>query len=192
MAGKMTVAEAFNQFIHKFERSPQAIDKSKPRIIHENDIIQKKIQIREQDYNASIVAEYSKYLNPYKTLGKNSPIAASIDCDEQNLLRAYNLFKAVREANSSIGDINTFIKLTDIHSPLTSKDCYTTGGQFIYLQCWLIFAQNIKDFVPELVSQEENMQTVFTLQFSPFKTFAFSYQDKEVMGAVQEAFYPAN
>ena len=176
----------------KFERSTQMFDKSKPNIVHQDDIIQKKMQIRENEFISSVNTSYSKYLNPYRVLGKNAPLAIAIDTDKKNLLKAYNLFKAIKEANISIGDTNTFVKLQDIHSPLTDRDCYTVGGEFIYLQCWLIFDQNIKDFVPELVKKESDMQTVYSLEFSPLKTFAFSYQDKEVMGAIQASFYPAH
>ncbi len=183
-----TAAEAFGAFAKKFLKSSQYNDNSKPNIVYEDDIIQRKINAKEDDYKALIISSYSKYLNPFRVLGKNSPLAQAIDTDEKNLLKAYNLFKAVHDANLSIGDTNTFVKIPDIHSPLTNRDCYTSGGEFIYLQCWLMFAQNIKDFIPELVAVEENFQTHYVLQFSQTKNYGWSFQDKEVLAAIQSAY----
>lgn len=183
-----TAAEAFGAFAKKFLKSSQYNDQSKVNIVYEDDIIQNKINAKEEDYRTLIISSYSKYLNPYRVLGKNSSMAQAIDNDEKNLLKAYKLFKAVQEANTSIGDINTFVNIPNIHSPLTERQCYTEGGEFIYLQCWLMFSQNIKDFIPELVAVQENFQTRYVLQFSLTKNYGWSFQDKEVLATIQSAY----
>lgn len=186
--GRKSAAQAFSDFTKVFKRSVQSKDNSKPNIVYEDEILQKKINAREQDFNLAVLASYKKYLNPFRTFGKTQQ-AETIDNDEKNLLKAYNLFKAVRDANASIGDMNTFADIKYIHSPLTQRDCYTSGGEFIYLQCWLMFAQNITDYVPNFVEFEENYSTVYKLEFVPQKNYTFAFDDKEVMAAIKSAYH---
>ena len=182
-----SAADAFSEFTKIFKRSPQSKDNSKQNIFYPDELLQKKINAREEDYKVTVISAYKKYLNPYHELGKTQA-AQSIENDEKNLLKAYKLFKAVREANEGIGDLNTFADVKYIHSPLTQRDCYTVGGEFIYLQCWLIYAQNVKDFVPNLVEVQEKLGTFYALEFVPAKNFSFSFQDKEVLGILQRAY----
>ena len=187
---KRTAHAAFAAFARTFARSPQSRDGSKPRIVHEDELLQQKINLREADFTAEVIASYNKYVNPYRTFGKNSRQAEAIDADEKDLVKAYTLFKAVTEANASIGDARTFVTLETVHSPLTGRDIYTSGGEFIYLQCWLLYSQNVRDYVPELFSTEENRQTVWHLRFVPFKAMQFSFQDREVLAAIEAACHP--
>ena len=185
---KKSAAEAFSEFSKIFRRSPQSRDNSKQNLFYPNELLQKKINAREEDYKVTVISAYKKYLNPYKTLGKTQA-AQSIENDEKNLLKAYALFKAVHDANAEIGDLNTFADLKYIHSPLTQRDCYTIGGEFIYLQCWLIYSQNIRDFVPNLVEIQEKLGTFYALEFVPAKNYSFNFQDKEVLGIIQGAYH---
>ena len=189
MAEKMTAGQAFSAFAKKFARSTQAQDNSALEVFHEDSFLQQKINAKEQDYNAAILSSYAKYLNPFRILGKNSRQAELISLDEKNLLKAYNVFKAVREINATVGDTSTFIKTDKVESPLVLQEAYTTGGEFIYLQCWLRFSQKATDFVPELVAVQENLQTHYILQFSPLKSFGWSFQDKEVIAAIESAYH---
>ena len=188
---QLPVARAFTAFSKKFSRSFQATDNSKPNIVHEDEILQKKIDAKEAEYRASIISKYQAYSDPYHTYGKKSPEAAAIAEDEANLVKAYSLFKAVREANLSIGDLSTFITVKKVESPLTSRECYTIGKNFIYLQCWLIYEQGARDFIPEIVEIEENMETRYELQFSPLKNYNFDYKDKEVIAIIESVYHPS-
>ena len=187
---KRQVAQAFRNFSSIFTRSTQAQDDSALNIDRDDELLQKKINSREQEYMRAILSSYAKYMNPYRTLGKNSREAAVISGDEDNLLRAYNLFKAVNEANRKIGDSETFINIGFVESPLTSKQAYTSGGEFIYLQCWLIYEQGTRDFIPVIEEVEERMVITNRLRFVPLRTFSFSFQDREVIRAVEEAYHP--
>ncbi len=187
---KRQVAQAFRNFSSIFTRSTQAQDDSALNIDRDDELLQKKINSREQEYMRAILSSYAKYMNPYRALGKNSREAAVISGDEDNLLRAYNLFKAVNEANRKIGDSETFINIGFVESPLTSKQAYTSGGEFIYLQCWLIYEQGARDFIPVIEEVEERMVITNRLRFVPLRTFSFSFQDREVIRAVEEAYHP--
>ncbi len=186
---KLPVARAFTAFSEKFSRSFQSEDKSKPNIVHEDEILQKKIDAKEAEYRASVIAKYQAYSDPYHTFGKKSSEAQAIAEDEANLLKAYSLFKAVREANMTIGDLSTSINVKEVQSPLTSRECYTIGKNLIYLQCWLIYEQGARDFIPVIEEKEEDMQTTYHLQFLPLKTYAFDYKDKEVIAIIESVYH---
>ncbi len=187
---KRQVAQAFRNFTQVFSRSTQAKDNSAPNIDYEDDLLQKKINSREQEYRKAILTSYMRYMNPFRTLGKTSREAAVINEDETNLLKAYNLFKAINEANRKIGDAETFVNIGFVESPLTKKDAYTSGGDLIYLQCWLIFEQGVRDYIPVIEEVEEKMVITNRLRFVPLRTFSFSFQDREVIAAIEEAYHP--
>ena len=189
---QLPVARAFTAFSEKFSRSFQSRDNSRPNIVHEDEIIQKKFDAKEAEYRASIIAKYQGYSDPYHTYGKKSAEAQAIAEDEANLVKAYSLFKAVREANLSIGDLSTFINVKEIQSPLTERECYTIGKNFIYLQCWLIYEQGARDFIPELEEIEEDMQTTYHLHFVPLKNYEFNYKDNEVIAIIESVYHPSN
>ncbi len=184
-----SAAEAFSAFARKFAKSTQASGNKKPAIFHEDQLLQKKVNSADETFRLTVISSYKKYLNPFKTLGKNSAQAKSIAKDQEDLLKAYALFKTVAEANRTTGDAETYIKIDGIQSPLCQKDCYTAGGEFLYMQCWLIFEQGIKDYIPELVEQTVNMQSSYRLTFSPLKTYRFDYQDKEVMAIIEQCYH---
>ena len=188
---QLPVARAFAAFSSKFSRSFQSRDNSKPNIVHEDEILQKKIDAKEEEYRAQVIAKYQAYSDPYHTYGKKSPEAQALAEDEENLVKAYSLFKAVREANLGIGDLATFVDVKEIQSPLTSRECYTIGKNFIYLQCWLIYEQGSRDFIPEFFEVEEDLQTTYHLHFVPLKTYAFDYKDKEIIGIIESVYHPS-
>lgn len=183
------VARAFNLFSKKFSRSTQYLDSADIDLQRDDELLQRKVYEREKDYKKSIVTAYSKFMNPFRVLGKNSREALEINEDEQNLLKAYNLFKTIKEANEKVGDGSTFIKVSEIKSPLTEKLRYTSGGDFIYLQCWLRYEQGIRDFVPCIEEVENRLETSHRLDFFPARCYQFSWQEKEVVAAIEETFH---
>jgi hypothetical protein len=188
-ARPFNVAQAFSAFSKKLSRSSQASDGEKLSVFHEDAVLQKKVSLADESYRLSVISAYKKYMNPYKALGKNSAEAKALAVDEENLLKAYNVFKAVLEANKTQGDGETFVELSEVKSPLTAKPCYTDGGQFIYMQCWLIFEQGIKDYIPELVLKNQGVDSTWHLEFTPLKTYRFDYQDKEVMAIIEQCYH---
>ncbi len=182
------VAKAFNVFDKILARSTQKLDGADIDLQRSDSLLQKKIDEREKDCQRSIVASYSRFQNPFRVLGKNSREAQSIEEDKQNLLKAYKLFKVIKEANQKIGDGETFLNVVDLKSPLTQKLRYTSGDDFIYLQCWLIYENGIRDYVPSLVEVEDRLETGYKLEFVPFRRYEFSWNEKEVIAAIEDAF----
>lgn len=176
--------DAFAQKLKRFDSSSPAMPA--PTFKNKSAIYQKKIHENEDTYKKEVIGAYKKFLSPYETFGKNSGEAAEIEKDRDSLLAAYNLYKSVQETNAKCGNDFTFIKSVVIETPLTRKDRYTIGGEFIYLQCWLKFENNISDFVPELVA----VNGTWILRFVPESRFRFSFKENETAETILECFYP--
>lgn len=179
-----SISDVFSNFAKKlsrFNQSGQEFQKRKT----EDDYLQDKINAGEAGRKQAVSKTYKIYKDPFGTLGKTSDRARAIYDDEQNLLKAYNLFKAVSEACSSKSDKETFVSSFEIESPLTKKTSYIVNGNFIYLICWLQFEENICDFVPVL----EEKNNSYKLRFYSVENYRFENNDSEVIRMVKEIFY---
>lgn len=181
-----SVADAFSNFSKKFTKFKSQPEPEIRKLSRQDQILQEQINRQEERYEFAVIGSYNLYKSPLVALGKNSSRGKSIDDDEQSLLKAYKLFKAIQDANNTNGDKTTFIKKVEIESPIAKKDTYSRGGQFIFLQCWLKFEQGVSDFVPVL---EEDKNGYFHLRFQPESQVKLSAKDKELMEKVREAFY---
>ncbi len=188
------ISSALSAFSKKFSRftkaNPFGEPVSKPR---PDDLTQRRIMEKDEAFSAEVIRTYTKYRFPYKTLGEDSLEAASIKNDEDALLAAYNLYKAVLAANEQFGTEQTRIRDDVIATPLARKDAYTQGDDFVYLQCWLRYEQKVEDVVPVLaqpLSQRQEKDT-YTLQFVPAESYHGDYKKKEIVAVIQSEFYPA-
>ncbi len=181
------IIKSVSAFSKKMERFMAANPEGKPsHTLSADEIRQKKIDYHEQDYRASVAEAYKKYKFPYKTLGE-TPEADAINGEEQHLLAAYNLFKAVQEANRQFSVQGTYIRDNVVSCALCDMEQYTLGDNFIYLQCWLYFEQKAKDFFPFM---SVNPDASYTLKFAPLKDYRFNYKDKEVFAIIKQCYYP--
>ena len=172
---------AFSKIFARFQKSGGEVQKRKT----EDEILQEKINSNENARKQSVSKTYKIYKDPFGALGTSSDRARAIYDDEQNLLKAYNLFKAVSEAVKSKSDKETFVSSFEIESPLSRKNSYTFGGNFIYLICWLKFEEGIGDFVP--VFRESGKS--YKLRFVPASEFRFENSDTELIAIIKEIFY---
>ena len=188
MAQNITdVLSAFSQKLNRFNKSPDAVRlPSQERA--KTEYLEEKLRERAERLRSSVVSTYKIYRAPFEALGEKSDRAVSLDRDEQALLKAYNLYKSCmdidKENQDEIGA--THIKNVDLYSPLADKASYTTGGQFIYLLCWLYFEQNCQEFLPFFNENESH----FVLCFSPTDGFQFADpHEKEIFELVKSEFY---
>lgn len=179
-----SISDVFNNFaksLSRFTKSGNDLPKRKT----EDDYLQDKINAGEAGRKQAISKTYKIYKDPFGTLGKTSDRARAIYDDEQNLLKAYNLFKAVNDACLSKSDKDTFVSSFEIESPLAKKTSYIMNGNFIYLICWLMFEENIGDFVPVL----EEKNNSYKLRFYSSENYRFENNDSEIIRMVKEIFY---
>ena len=121
-----TIYDAFSEFSKKFARFKKS-GESLPKRKSEDDFLQDKINAGEAARKQAVSKSYRIYRDPFGELGKTSERARAIYDDEQALLRAYNLFKAVTEASGGKSDKETFVSSFTIESPLARKNAYTFG-----------------------------------------------------------------
>ncbi|MBQ9280751.1 MAG: hypothetical protein IJ207_00945 [Treponema sp.] len=179
------VLSNFSQKLARFNKSSQterAVPPSK------NSYYEEKLRERGEKFRASVLSTYKIYRAPFEALGEQSDRAASIDKDEQALLKAYNLYKSCmdidKENQDEIG--STHIKNVELYSPLADKASYTQGGQFIYLLCWLYFEQNSTEFMPFFKEIENHT----VLCFSPSEDFHFDdSHEREIFELIEAEFY---
>ena len=129
---------------------------------------------------------YKKFLSPQEVFGKGSAIATQLEKDKANIISAYNLHKAVMELNQQSENQDTFIRKFTIESPLTKRDRYTIGEDFIYLQSWFILehCKNQPDFIP-ILEKEENINS-WKLYFEPKENYHPSPKDLEIMAFLEK------
>lgn len=180
------LSEAISNFSKKLARFSSQPEQERRPVHTSDEKLQVQINEREDRMKAAVLATYKIYKSPFEALGKDSNRAKIIDEDEQNLLRAYNLYKAVCAANSEKSDEHTFLKNIEISTPLAEKYAYTTGGQFVYLLTWLFYEQNAKEFIPEFFETQDGK---FVLKFYPAEKYEFDAKTKETAGIIKENFY---
>ena len=120
---------------------------------------------------------FKKFLSPYEVFGKGSAIANQLEKDKANIISAYNLHKAITQLNQQSENQDTFIRHFTIETPLTKRDRYTIGEDFVYLQNWftIIYCKNNPDFIP-ILEKEEKINS-WKLYFLPKEQFNLSEKD---------------
>ena len=184
------IAEVFSNFsqkLNRFNKSPSAVRAPSPQKA-KNEYFEEKLRERGEKLRVSVVSTYKIFRAPFEALGEQSDRAVSIDKDEQNLLKAYNLYKSCmdidKENQDEIGA--THIKNVELYSPLAEKASYTQGGQFIYLLCWLYFEQNCQEFMPFFKEIESHS----VLCFAQAENFSFEDpHEREIFDIVKSEFY---
>ncbi len=183
-----TLSDAISSFSQKFQKFSRQSNQSRNPVPTENSLLQSQIDEREGRLKSAVLSTYKIYKSPYEALGKDSKRAKAIDNDELLLLKAYNLFEGVFKANSEKADEGTFLRTMEISSPLSDKYSYTSGGQFVYLICWLMFEQNKKEFIPEFFEYETGK---YSLVFFQGEKYEFDQKMKEVISIIESNFYAA-
>ncbi|MBR1722378.1 MAG: hypothetical protein IJ727_07865 [Treponema sp.] len=181
------VFSAFSKKLNRFNKSSGAKRAPSEERIKQS-YIEEKLREREDKFRFSVVSTYKIFRAPYEVLGSQSDRAVSLERDEENLLKAYNLYKSCMEIDKSNQDEigATYIKNVELYSPLADKASYTSGGQFIYLLCWLYFEQNCQDFIPFIKEKESR----FMLCFSPSESFQFADpHEREIFELIKTEFY---
>lgn len=178
------VLSNFSQKFARFNKSPDAERVTPPS---KNSYYEEKLRERGEKLRSSVIATYKIYRAPFEALGERSDRASSLDKDEQNILKAYNLYKSCMEIDKENQDEigATHIRSVDIASPLADKASYTQGGQFIYLLAWLYFEQNQQDYFPYFVENENH----YSLAFESCESHELDPHDREIFDIIEREFY---
>lgn len=181
------ISDVFSKFskkLKKFNESPDAKIVKEPT---DDSRLQETIREKAARLQENVLATYKIYKSPFEILGLESKRAASIDADEQELFKAYNLFKSVMDLNLSNQDEigATYIKDVEIFSPLSQKGVYVSGGQFVYLRAWLCFEKGCAEYVPFFKDSDGKV----SLRFEKSGIFKTSRQEEEILRIIKDEFY---
>lgn len=181
MPGKQTnsVKQVINRFSKKFTRananSPENLEQVNP--VSQLHNAQEKIQEYEDLRIQSIKKQFTDFM---------TPITQEIEQDEQNLVKAYNLYCQLQELNSTAGDSLTHLRDFSLTSPLCKKVEYTSGDLFLYLKIWFLIVTPDAKYVPELTYITTAAGTSCVLTFEEKEMWHPSIAEKEIMQVVQE------
>lgn len=142
------------------------------------------IMERDEAFQLQVAAKYAQYRAPFKTLGEDSIAARRIAADERLILAAYNLFKAAKQAEDEIGKGATFLKDTNITSPLSGRSEYTSGEEFVYLRAYLKFEQLVADYAPQFEMSKDG----YILTFVHPSQIRETFKTREILQAIKASY----
>ena len=134
-----------------------------------------------------VLESYRQLLAPEQRFGDFSAIAQQLEDDKKLLVQAYDLFVAMVDLNRQLGDEQTCISDFIITSPLTQRERYTVGRDFVYLQFWLQWEAKRTDYVPVL--RLARGASGWQLIFIPSGSFSWTDWEQAVVQLLEEEFY---
>ncbi len=195
MAGeKSKLSAAINEFSQKLNRFNKA-DEAKLNIEpSESTKFDEALKARNEKLKSAVVATYKIYKSPFEALGAKSARADAIVKDEEALYAASTIYKKCMEGQEEFkeSESNTYIKTLELHSPLTEKASYTSGGQLVYLTAWLLFEKKSSDYIPffsQVGGTPETPAMHYVLNFVKIEEANLDDRDKEILNCIKNEFY---
>ena len=134
-----------------------------------------------------VLETYRQLLAPEQSFGEFSAIAQQLEDDKKLLVQAYDLFVAMVDVNRQLGDEATYISDFIITSPLTQRERYTVGKDFVFLQFWLQWEAKRTDYVPVLRLARD--LPGWQLIFISSGNFSWTDGEQAVVQLLEEEFY---
>ena len=176
MAEKKSILQTLQDFTQKLEefsqhngvRIPQEDSESQKLTRLQNHINQ-----QEEEKRALLRTQFQEFILP-KT--------QDIEKDEEDLMKAYDLFCQIKDLNEKSGDRQTHLKSFALISPLCHKSEYTAEGnaRFALLRLWFLTTKPDAQFVPE-ISEDSNGSVA--LEFTDLDLWQPTSFEKEIMQA---------
>ena len=188
MAEKQTLGNAVSSFEQQFKKFQDSGNKPPEFLLPKKRAATKALATEKaRKGKRDVVAAYRQLLSPESFFGDFSAIAQQLEDDKKLLVRAYDLFVALVDLNRQLGDKDTFIADFTIASPLTQRERYSTGSDFVYLQFWLQWEAKRTDYVPVL--RLARGQPGWQLVFVPSGSFSWTDWELNVVQLLEEEFY---
>ncbi len=141
-------------------------------------MLQEEINRREEERTQMLRKRYQDFLEPP---------TPDIEEDEENLLKAYELFCKVNEITQTINQDPSKAKVRlrsmEIASPLCRRDDYTLGDALTFLRLWFLNREPEAAFVPEFVRDESGS---FYLDFTARELWTPGTLEKEILQSLEE------
>lgn len=178
MADKKSMLQSLNAFSQKMKTMSdggQVTLNQEPSVMKN---LQAQINQQEEERIEALQTRFSEYLEP---------VTQAIEKDEEDLLKAYELFIQLVELNKTAGDNSTHLKSFQLTSPLCRKTEYTAelpSESFSLLRLWFVARNPEVAFVPEIV-QAANSQDSFALDFIDIDMWQQTSFEKEVIALLK-------
>ena len=141
-------------------------------------LLQEEINRREEERTQMLRKKYLEFLEP------RTP---DIEEDEENLLKAYELFCKINEITDTINQdpskAKARLRSMEIASPLCRRDDYTLGDAMVFLRLWFLNREPETAFVPEFVRAESGQ---FYLDFTARELWTPGTLEKEILQSLEE------
>lgn len=166
-------SQTMSEFSKKLNRFTEAGNTKLEKPLSQDKRLEQTIHNMEQDRKNLIEKQYAAFSNP---------VSQQVEEDEENLLKAYNLFKQALELNLNAGDSHTKLADLRISSPLCQKREYCSGSGFSFLMIWFLKKEQDAEYVPVISMHNESRY----LEFIPRDEYEFSKFEKEVLQIIPE------
>lgn len=141
-------------------------------------MLQEEINRREEERTEMLRKRYLDFLEPP---------TPDIEEDEENLLKAYELFCKVNEISETINQepskAKARLRSMEIASPLCRRDDYTLGDAMTFLRLWFLNKEPEVAFVPEFIRAENGQ---FYLSFTARELWNLTSLEKEILQSLEE------
>ena len=141
-------------------------------------MLQEEINRREEERTEMLRKRYLDFLEPP---------TPDIEEDEENLLKAYELFCKVNEISETINQepskAKARLRSMEIASPLCRRDDYTLGDAMTFLRLWFLNKEPEAAFVPEFIRAENGQ---FYLSFTARELWNLTSLEKEILQSLEE------
>lgn len=174
MADKRSMLQALNDISQKIKAMSNGAEvafNSEPSAMKN---LQAQINQHEEERLKYLQSRLSDYFDP---------LTQDIEKDEEDLLKAYNLFIQLMEVNKTAGDNTTHLKSYLLTSSICRKSEYTSelpSENFSLLRLWFAAKNPESAFVPELVPVE-NAPGTFALDFIDIDMWQYTSFEKEII-----------
>ena len=175
---KKSVSQVIAAFSKKFTRasanSPEDLDKVNPLSSSQ------KMQQTIEEYEEERILAIKKQFDYFKT-----PFTQEVEQDEENLVKAYELYCKLVEVNKELGDSSTRLRDFSLASPLCKKSDYQGGDLFLYLRLWFITVKPDALFVPEISLITTAAGPSYALTFIEKDEWKPSIKEKEILQIIE-------
>ena len=176
MAEKKNILQTIQDFTQKLDEFSQ---RNGVRIPQENSEAQKLTRLQ-QHINQQDEEKMAELRSQFQEFAM--PVTQDIEKDEEDLLKAYDLFCQLNELNETAGDRQTHLKSLSLSSPICHKSEYTAQGnnRFAFLRLWFLSTRPDAQFVPELTADPNGS---YALDFTELELWQPTTLEKEIMQA---------
>lgn len=172
-----SVGGALKSFAAKFSRAKSEGSLDEVKVESELRPVQESVEEYEARRVETIKKQFDDYMNP---------VTQEIEQDEENLIKAYELYCKLVETCEAAGGNGTTLRDFSLTSPLCKRVEYTSGERFLYLRLWFLQVTPDARFVPQITAVSGGAVPSYVLTFIDKDMWQPALPEKEILQAINE------